>query len=64
MKCVASEYTRLTLAVVSTINEAMAAAGPSSPASSKFKIETDAGRVSVEYRNTSADTVVMALINR
>ena len=37
---------------------AIAAAGPMSPASSRFTIATEASTVFGEYRNTTADTVV------
>jgi len=43
---------------------AMAAAGPMSPASSRFTIATDAGTVLGEYRNTNAETVVIAFTKR
>ena len=42
----------------------MAAAEACSPASSMLSTATEASAVSGEYRNTTADTVVMALTNR
>src|SRR4051812_36839986 len=43
---------------------AMAAAGPMSPASSRFTMATDASTVLGEYRKTTADTVVIAFTKR
>ncbi|SNX47211.1 2,2-dialkylglycine decarboxylase [Vibrio thalassae] len=43
---------------------AIAAALPVCPASSIFSTATDAGMVLVEYKNTTADVVVKALINK
>lgn len=42
----------------------MAAAGAISPASSMLRIDTAASLKSAGYRNTAAETVVMALTNR
>ena len=53
-----------TAADVMTMRLAMAAAGPMSPASSRFTMATDAGTVFGEYRKTSADTVVIAFTKR
>ena len=44
---------------VASTSVAIAAAGPIWPASSRFRIATDAGCVSGEYRNATADTVVI-----
>ena len=43
---------------------AMAAAGAISPASSMFNTATEAKLVLYEYKNTKADTVVMAFTKR
>ena len=44
---------------VNTIRVAIAAAGPTSPLSSRFNIATEASVVSGEYRNTAAEIVVI-----
>ena len=59
-KCSASEAT----AELAMITAHMAAAGPMKPASSMFSTATAASTVLGLYRNTTADTVVMADTNR
>ena len=49
---------------VSTIRVAIAVAGPILPSASRFRIATEASVVSGEYRNTTVEIVVMALMNR
>src|SRR2546428_12703436 len=56
---VASAYNRHTTTEVSTVRLASAAAGPMSPASSRFMMATAARMVSGEYRNTTPDSVAM-----
>ena len=51
-------------AEISAIKTAMAAAAPISPASSKFKIAMAATLFSGEYKNTTAEIVVMALMKK
>jgi hypothetical protein len=51
----------LEAAVIST---AQAAAAPISPASSRFRMAIDATLVSGEYRNTTAEMVVIALMKK
>ena len=46
------------------ISTAQAAAAPASPASSRFRIAIDATLVSGEYRNTTAEIVVIALTKK
>ena len=53
-----------TVAAVMTIIIPIAAAGDWSPASSMLRTATDAKVVSDEYRNTTAETVVIAFTNR
>ena len=53
-----------TAAAVATIIIPIAAAGAMSPASSIFRIATEASAVSGEYRNTTADTVVQSELER
>ena len=52
---------RLDAAVIST---AQAAAAPISPASSRLRIAIAATLVSGEYRNTTAEIVVIALMKK
>ena len=49
---------------LAAISTAIAAAGPCSPASSRLRIAIDATFVSGEYRNTTADIVVIALMKK
>ena len=46
------------------ISTAIAAAAPISPASSRFRMAIDATLVSGEYRNTTAEIVVIALMKK
>ena len=56
-----SKVTTVEPAVMST---AQAAAGPASPASSRFRIAIAATLVSGDYRNTTAEIVVIALMKK
>jgi hypothetical protein len=53
---------RVATVLAKPIRTAMAAAAPISPASSRFRMAIDATLVSGEYRNTTAEMVVMALM--
>ena len=55
---------RLATVEAAAISTAHAAAGPASPASSRFRIVTDASLVSGEYRKTTAEIVVIALMKK
>src|SRR5450830_31788 len=52
-------YSRQTSAEVTTVSDASAAAGPMSPASSRFMMATDDKMVSGEYKNTTHDKVAI-----
>jgi hypothetical protein len=54
----------VTSADVAMISEAMAAAEPIAPASSSCRIEIAASVVFGEYRNTTAEIVVIALTKK
>ena len=54
----------MTTAEMPAISTAIAAAAPVSPASSRLRMATDASLVSGEYRNTTAEMVVMALMKK
>ena len=56
--------TSVAVAETTPINTAIAAAAPISPASSRLRIAIDATLVSGEYRNTTAEIVVMALMKK
>src|ERR1022692_78839 len=63
-KRVTSAYKMHMVVDAATINVAIAAAGPISPASSRMRIASEASCVSGAYRNTTADMVTIALMKR